>query len=78
MAQASRLLAKGYDEITGRDIETLCADDFPSRKRKRCERPKIGIYRITIRKDLSHNDTKGTRKCLILKEKSILPYAMPR
>ena len=44
MAQASRLLAKGYDEITGRDIETLCADDFPlPEKKKRCERPKIGF-----------------------------------
>lgn len=44
MAQASRLLAKDYEEITGRDIETLCADDFPlPEKKKRCERPKIGF-----------------------------------
>lgn len=44
MAQASRLLAKGYDEITGRDIATLCADDFRlPEKKKRCERPKIGF-----------------------------------
>ena len=44
MAQASRLLAKGYDEITGRDIETLCADDFPlPEKKKPCERPRIGF-----------------------------------
>ena len=44
MAQASRLLAKDYEEITGRDIETLCADDFRlPEKKKRCERPKIGF-----------------------------------
>ena len=44
MAQASRLLAKGYDEITGRDIATLCADDFRlPEKKKPCERPKIGF-----------------------------------
>lgn len=28
MAQATRLLAKGYDNITRKDIETLCAEDI--------------------------------------------------
>lgn len=44
MAQASRLLAKDYDEITRKEVTTLCADDFeiPVQKRQ-LNKPRIGF-----------------------------------